>query len=484
MQVYATGLVVVLVWMICAIKDRDMSAALIGALLPFGMLNVFRLGGFSFIADDFVAAASVGLFLAGVLISRPRMQIPLPGVFLILLAVYGLIASFLLIRCFAGAVDVFAFNRLYDGARVSSEFSGTLLPLGPTSANVSQTAYLLLDVAFFFVAWSVARRRGPEILIDGLRIGAAINIGLGLMDIFGADPILAALRTADYGLADHHSLNGFARVSGGFSEASAYGARSATFAALFLSLGLLTRKRRDLVLGLLCAVMALISLSSSAIIGTAVMLTVFGVWAMRSLPNRVAPQLLFGWALAAAAVGVLVVLLISLVAADSSHPVHGILDRLIFSKQDSRSGLERSAMALKGFETFWVTWGMGAGLGSVMANGHLSAILAAVGLPGLVLILGFYGLCFFAPTPPLSPERRAIRRAAQCYFLVAVTIALASSFAVSPGLSTIYIAAVSLAAAMPHPAPRPVSKPQAQPTRGPTPSATHAMFPSPQGSAS
>lgn len=101
-------------------------------------------------------------------------------------------------------------------------------------------------------------------------------------------------------------------------------------------------------------------------------------------------------------------------------------------------------MARNGFEVFRATWGLGAGLGSAMANGHLSAVLAAMGLPGLVLIVTFYAQCFFGAHRTLSPRQLAVRRATQCYFLVSLTVALMGSFSASPGLQRIYVAAIAL----------------------------------------
>jgi len=72
MQVYSAGLIVIVFWMLCVLKHRSYAVALVGALLPFGMLNVFRLGGFSFVADDFVAAACVGLFTLYFILVTPQ----------------------------------------------------------------------------------------------------------------------------------------------------------------------------------------------------------------------------------------------------------------------------------------------------------------------------------------------------------------------------------------------------------------------------
>lgn len=459
MQVYPAGVIVVLVWALCVLRGRGVAVALVGALFPFGMMNIFRLGGFSFVADDFVAVACTGLFGLYFLMTRPQIRLPGPGLLLVLMTVYAVFASVFLVRLFEGAVEVFAFNRLYDGVRISREFRGSLLPLGPSSANLSQTAYLVLDVCFFFVAFAAAHRVGPAPLIQGLRIGTAINITFGLLQLAGLGEVLSVIKTADYAVLDGHKVAGLPRLTGGFSEASAYGGVSAGLAGFFLVHGLFARRGADVALGALSAAMAVLALSSSGLVGVAV-IAVFllgcGVWRMQAaLPAA----RLYRWTLLLLCLGLAGTLGLGTALLDVESLPYQVLDRLILSKGQSVSGLERGAMARNGLEVFWATWGMGAGIGSVMANGHLSAVLAAMGLPGLVLIAAFYGTSFFGVHGPLSVEQTAIRRAAQCFFLVALAIAMIGSFNAGPGLQRIYVAAIALAAVTSAQGLRPLRRP-------------------------
>lgn len=449
------GLVVTLVWLGLILRHRDLGVALIGALIPFGMLNVFRLGGFSFIADDFCAAASFGILTMFFIARRPTIvKIPLSGAFLILLAIYGGFASVFLIRLFAGSVEVFAFNRLYDGVRVSTKFSGTVFPLAPSSSNISQYAYLLLDIGFFFIAFAVTKSRGAMFLANGLRVGVVINIVLGLVELGGGGAILVLFKTAEYALLDDHSVGGFSRLTGGFAEASAYGATSAALGAFFLTYGLIARVGRDICIGLISLSMALLALSSSAIIGVVATLLFLGIWAIPRMISRFPPKVFYSGVILMLTIGMIASLGLIATLADPNSPLADIADRLIFSKSESRSGLERAAMARNGIEVFEATWGLGAGLGSVMANGRISAILAAVGLPGMALTVGFFFLSFVRPSQIESQSNLALRRASQCFCFVVVLIAIASSFSVSPGLSTMYVAAISLSACSAVQAPR------------------------------
>jgi len=226
---------------------------------------------------------------------------------------------------------------------------------------------------------------------------------------------LSVIKTADYEVLDGHKIAGLPRLTGGFSEASAFGAVSAALAGFFLLHGLYARRPEDMAIGLVSLFMAVLALSSGGLIGTAVIvvfLAACGVWRLQTtLPARV----LYTWALLVLILALATVLGVGAALLDTESLSYQILDRLVLSKAETASGLERGAMALNGIEVFWATSGLGAGVGSVMANGHISAVLAAVGFPGFILIASFYLLSYFGPHGELTSEDLAIRRAAQCF---------------------------------------------------------------------
>lgn len=445
MVIYPAGMAVLLIWALASVRDLDRGVAISIALVSFGMLAPFRLpiGGMTPIASHVAAALSIGVLAlwALVLIMQRRVapRIALSGAVLIAFALYSIFASVFLVQFFAGDFLVFSFAREAVGERVSPLYPSMLTPLRRSASNVSQTLYLLISVAFFFAAVSIGLRRGPTYLIFALRMCAVFNLTLGALTVAGLGSFLAVIRTANYALLDFHTLSGVSRIIGGFAEASAFGAHSAMLAAIFLTHGAMVKSPHNLTLGGANAVLAALALSSTAIVGLAALLVFFAAWGLatvlRPLPRRSALLLCSGGALA---------VLLAIVAGAMlwSDFVWQALDTLILSKSSSTSGLERGAQAANGFYAAWMTYGLGAGVGSVRANGIVSALLAATGIPGTALFIGFVYLSFVSGVP----HDLAARRTAQAGAFVSMAVGAMSSYSVDPGLLFMTCAAISIAA--------------------------------------
>lgn len=444
MQFYPLGLIVIVAWFWAVRRDLDRGVQLVAVLLPFGMFSILTIGGFSLVADDFIAAMTICLATVFLPTRRELPKIPLAAIPLILFAAYATFASTVLVRVFAGDAQVFAFNRLYDGERVSVHFSGSKVLLGPNSSNISQLAYVLLAVAFFILVCRVGHRRGRAFLMKGLYAGGIANVILATLDLFQLDPILAFIRTADYSLLNELTVAGLPRVIGGFAEASEFGAYSLGFGSFLLCYGLLAQRRKFWIVGGLNLVFAVLSLSSTAVAGLAVFGFCFLFGVLPILVRDAGDNLKLLVQLAGAAALLLVSLLFFQALMAGGSAVVEVLDRLVFSKGETVSGMERLAMAENGIEVFGVTFGLGAGVGSVLANGYAAALLAAVGLPGTLLMFWFYWQAFFLPEPTATRDSFAARRASQMFVLPALAIAFVSSVSVSPGTLLLYIAAISI----------------------------------------
>ncbi|WP_299822206.1 hypothetical protein [uncultured Jannaschia sp.] len=456
MTIFPIGALVLTIWAVIAWRSADRALAFSLVVVPFGMLAVMRLpiGGLTPLASHALAALSIGLLAVGLSMRRKTglQVIPAAGLPLILLAAYAVFASLILVRYFAGSFLVFAPGRNAGGVLLSNDFAARLSPLSAGPSNLSQTAYLLLSIAFFFAVSDVIRRRGPDFLIAALRAGAILNIALGSLDLVGLDALIRPFRTANYNLLDTHTVAGFTRIVGGFAEASAFGPVSAVFATFFLVQGHIAGGPRDLITGAGNALFAVLSLSSTSFLCLGVLALFLLIRALRPLVlainQRDAFALIAGTALATA---LMTTTLLSDVLGDLPARV---LDKLFFSKAQSASGLERAAMARYGIITLWETNGFGAGIGSVRANGFFSALLAATGLPGLLLTLWFAKAAFVDGTPAAMTELYALRRASQAAALVSLAAASASSFSVDPGLVVMLFAALSNFAWTPDPLPR------------------------------
>lgn len=454
MELFPVGMAALAVWLAASLRDGDAAFRVVVALLPFGMLAVLRLpiGGMTPLAAHIGAALTVALALLG-LWARARppggavdLTMPRAGVPLLLFAAYALFASLFLARWFDGEFLVFSFARDATGMRISHQFRIGLVPVGPVPANLSQTAYLLLSIAFFFLSLHVIRRRGLDHAIGALRLAALANIGLGLLDALGPDMLLEPFRTADYALLSEHAIGGLPRVIGGFSEASAFGAFSAALGGFFLVLGLLQQRGRDVALGALTLLLTLASLSSTAFLGVGLVGLLLGLWLARlffaRLEGRTVLVLLMSLS------GLVFLLCLLFLAGPGLERAAEILDRLFFSKADSQSGLERGALAYYGFLAFLETHGLGAGVGSVRANGLGAALLASVGLPGAVLFLWFV-LSSLGSAAAAGRARFAAAKAAQIAGLAHLGMMMASSFSVDPGLLFMLFAAIAVWARQP-----------------------------------
>ena len=125
-------------------------------------------------------------------------------------------------------------------------------------------------------------------------------------------------------------------------------------------------------------------------------------------------------------------------------------DRMIFSKGESASGLERGVWASEGYRVFRDTFGFGAGLGSVRSNGIVPVILANVGWPGLLLSAIFMWLVFLKPTglrrhaSPAMRENRILFRASLAGATTAFAMMVTTAVLVDPGILFFAFATIAL----------------------------------------
>lgn len=452
MEVYPSGLAIFVIWLIAAGKSLDRAFAVTIAFLPLGMLAVMRLpiGGMTPSIAHVAAAGTVTLgFLsllrrslqdraeAGALLISP------PGLAALSFAAYGLAATFFLPRLFRGATTVFSFERQArgTGTRISHEFRAEVVPLGPTPANISQVAYVVLGVLFFLVSDAIVRRRGVMYALKALRWAAVVNLVLGTFDLLGLDIILAPFRTAQYSLLNEHVIAGLPRVIGGFPEASSFGSFSAALSAFFLVYGLSSGSRKDTIIGALSLILAALALSSTAIFGILILTivlvaSIFKLFIIKASRGKV----LMGAAVASFAIGIVI---LALMIWSTPERAIAIISGLTINKGQSSSGLERGAMALSGLMTFVATWGFGAGIGSIRSNGFGSAMLGSLGVPGVLLFGWFVWSAFLSRQSPVSPSARSVLRAAQVAGLVHLAMMGVSSFSLDPGLMFMLFAAIA-----------------------------------------
>ncbi len=201
-----------------------------------------------------------------------------------LLAMFGLymvVTAFLFPRIFAGSVELYALNA-----------ADNLSLLSPSSANITQSIYMLVSIGMTFVfAYRGQNLKFRNDFLYASFFGATILLASGIIDMLlggaGREGLLIPFHNATYHLLDTVEVAGQKRVVGFMPEASIFGA------ACCANLSFLVFNRQAysgwlrkfgvpvVALGLL--IMIYLSTSSSAYIGLAVLAfvlvlkSVFGV---------------------------------------------------------------------------------------------------------------------------------------------------------------------------------------------------------------
>lgn len=445
MAIYPASAAFLLLWLWISLKDPDKGVSVVIAVLPFGMFAALSAGGLAILMPYFLAMLTTAVFLLRRLSGQiPGIRTARAGFWLALYGAYSVFSALILVRLFAGTFLIFplTFDRL--GTRTSIFYSSTMKLLAPVNSNISQVCYVLLSVFFFIVALNVFRRRGPRLLEQGLVWAAGLNIGLGVLDMAGADGLLSLIRTADYALGNEIRVFGFPRVIGGFSEAAAFGAFSAAIAAYFGASYLIGRRTLHGALAAgnaLFTVFAFSSTGYAALTAAALLILLHA----RHFLGRGLSRAFGHWLIILLAAAVLA-LSLAVVATPFMSTAGDVADRFIFQKAASTSALERAAWARSGFDAFQQTWGLGAGVGSLRANGLASVLLGSVGVPGTLFFLLFLWRALGPVQPGMGPNRTRLFYAARVGALTYLSAMMVSGTTPDPTLMLITLAAVAAAA--------------------------------------
>ncbi len=447
MQIYPASFVFLAILALCATRGMHNVLLLAIAMMPFGMFAVVGLpsvGGLSLLAVNVTAAALVGLgclALTSRLVRVGSVKIEPTTLPLVLFAAYAIFSTTVLVRLFEGETMVFALSRDAVGVKVSHFFSWGKVWLGPTSSNISQTFYVVLACGFFICATHVLNHRGAAFGARCLALAGTVNLVLGVLDLMQLDAALSVIRTASYALANEVSVQGMPRVIGGYSEAASFGSSSAMFFAYFASAYLHGRRAKDAAIALGNGIFTVLALSATGLIALAIIVCLLCVKAVSSIPGRIGrTDLLLGaYLIGFLAIGVAATLTLT----EAPTMIASVVDRLIFQKSGSSSGMERTAWAIGGLEAMRDTWGLGAGAGSLRSNGLLFVLFGSVGVIGttsfvLFLCLAFGGRAAQGQAAILSNTRIAAL-ATMISMLLAATVP-------DPGAPLIFLAALAVSA--------------------------------------
>ncbi len=369
-----------------------------------------------------------------ILIDRGRSTFALSGVafpregfWLLLTVVYAAAGAYIMPRLFEGVTDVFAINR-------DPGSSTTLWALHPVTGNVTQTIYFIGDFICFLVFYSFARdQRLTRALCHAGILCGVLNLGFVAVDLVtywtGTAELLSFLRNASYRMLDDVEILGLKRIVGSFTEASAFAYASL---GLFAFTGKLWLRGiypgLNGVIALLTLIALLASTSTTAYAGVGVLLAVEYLGCLKTIHNGHGTS---SCAVFAFLGPLLALVAIVMLALDHSSWLFAqdLLNKTLFDKLTSSSGMERSSWNTQALANFAATSGFGVGVGSTRASSLLFAILATLGVFGSVT----YGIFIVAVLVRRDARRDwftdSVRAAAQSACLASLIAAcIAASF--------------------------------------------------------
>lgn len=444
-----------LVWLVLLLIGRMAGGPVIIGFftsLPFGstaFITLHALGGSSpLIYTLFV------LTLLGGIIARRTFLNDLGSVFaqykeawiVAALALYTVASAYIGPRLFAG--ETTAFIPVMGIVRE--------IPLGPSSGNITQTAYFVLGALLFIGLCGVSLRAGTlQKLHAGFFAFAIAHALLGLLDLggklAGLGDILLPIRTVNYALLTDAEQSGFWRIVGGCSEASAFSAFALAGMAFCFAYW---RRSNSWGAGLLTAILFLLvvfSTSSTAYVGCAALclLALFGV-TTSAVHDRlqIADIVLVTGALTT------VTLLLAFYLYDSRlfAPFSNLIQSMVFEKASSESGVERAYWNMRSMQALLDTYGLGIGMGSSRSSSWLVSTLSQLGvigslLVGALVLVMLRGMGRLRPTPEDQAIFALCAGARACGFTLLLAGSIAGSSA-DPGV--LFFAALATVLACRH----------------------------------
>ncbi|MBS0558661.1 MAG: hypothetical protein JSR21_01260 [Proteobacteria bacterium] len=386
-----------------------MSITVLGAVLvPLSLLwavNPVRLLQLALLAAVFEAAAALifggfglqpamvpGLLFLLYVILQYALGMRYPGegqalrslLPLVALMAYALLSIWLLPTAFAGQIMVWP--------QKIDPITPSYVPLAFSAGNITQTLYLLIDVAFT-IAVAVFMSRAAlryERIIRAYLIGGYVVVALTFWQfanrVAGVPFPYEVLQSNPGWAIVEQAMGSVPRVQGPFSEPAALASYLAglTFCCLWLCTRGYRTLRPDLLLALgMAAMMLSTSTTGIAILVAGLpMVVVFGTaGGDRRVIGRLAR--LFGMLILG---GMLVLVPVLVMKPGLIASVQEVVDSTL-TKQDSESYKDRSGLDEAALGTLSQTYGLGVGWGSFRASSLVPGLAANGGVFGLAMAL-------------------------------------------------------------------------------------------------
>jgi hypothetical protein len=438
MQISIVGLIVCAGILLIGYYCRALLIIGLIASLAFGataLMTLSSLGGSSPLIYTFFATLLVTAVAA-----RRRIWREVGNVFgkirpiwvLCCLMIYAVVGAWLFPRLFAGQTSVFVQSTTRRGIVES--------PLAPVSGNITQTGYFVLG-GLTAIALCILLLHDR---MDGIRRGfflwCGLHAGMGLLDLIaklaGAGDILWPIRTASYAMLTEVMEGGFWRITGANSEASSFGGGALVCLAFCYVYWRKTKSRLARGLSALLLVLLLLSTSSTAYVGLAILVIPVALSILRSfLSGHIdRDEILI---IALLAIGGATVLTIILYDEGFFASFVHLMDSMVLNKAASPSGQERAYWNIKSLQAFIDTSGLGVGLGSSRASSWPIAVVSQLGLVGGVmmatlLLVVFRGMGNLKRY--IDPETNAVVAGVRASALASIVAGSFSSGSADPGM--------------------------------------------------
>ena len=430
MNVEPIGLVTFAIGFAALFRGVDFAILCFMPMALLGSAGAVLLGGAGTIQP---AHLMLGFVMLAVFVRPERFAVPLrsstfprEGFWLVLVVVYGVAGAFLLPRLFAGATGVNAIGSTDYGPSL------LLVPLGPTSGNITQSVYLAADALCFLTVLTVAATpRGYATVVKAVIAYCLADIAFAAVDIATSATdtgfLLGFVRNADYQLHLEEVTGGMKRIVGSFTEASSFS--YATVGALGFASRLWLGGRSPRLTGsisLVCLGLLAFSTSSTAYVATPGLLAVlYGGSVLRIARRGAAAPASFAF-LALAPVALAAAVTAVGLSPAASATMRDFLAVTLFDKASSQSGIERAQWNLTAFANFRDTLFMGGGLGSIRASSFPLAVLSNLGAIGALGFGGFFASVLWAERgdarESLQADVRSAARTACAGLLIAATV--------------------------------------------------------------
>ena len=305
--------------------------------------------------------------------------------------------AWLLLFCFYGMAMAYIGPRLFGGEFSVYPMRANLgsglfevVPLRPTSQNLTAGTYMLGTLLLVIAANVFARNKGAaKLLVTASIWGGWFFIASGLLDTVTRgtpiEEVLAIFRNGDY-VQLSVETDGFVRIRGFMPEASAFA--GASFVFFVANVELWYRSIRSAQTGLLSVALGLIllaSTSSTAYVSIAVYLAIFMMRAL-ALPGLV-PKGKMQRAWFALFAGVFVSAVAMAVVPGILDAIYQMILSMTVEKSTSSSGQQRLFWAMQGLRFFVDSYGIGIGPGSFRSSSIATAILGSMGVIGIASLV-------------------------------------------------------------------------------------------------